>query len=349
MIRQLVVMMFLLTVSVATAAEPNTLVRFLATGDYPYAKGEYSLMEKQMEQMPTEGVAFAVHVGDIKPGSWACDETIYEQVSEIMKGSKVPLFALVGDNEWNDCKNPEEAWMLWEKYFKRFEQNWSHNLAVYHSMKRDENISFVHNNVLFIGLNLVGGTVYKDEWKTRLKQNVKWVEKNLKRFGKDVSSMVLMGHAQINGNHDDFMKPFNKLAKKFEKPILYIQGDGHRWIEDRPFEAKNILRVQVDQGGIAPPVLVSVTDDEEEPFVFDRRLEEPKRIVIKVDADKKLEVDGQEVTFGKLLEAIPEGTEGQMVWIEYAEEVPGKFVNKIYGELKANRGVMVRREVLKSN
>ena len=48
-------------------------------------------------------------------------------------------------------------------------------------------------------------------------------------------------------------------------------GDGHKWIYDRPFEAKNILRVEVDQGGKAPPVKVQVTNDSTEPFVFDRR------------------------------------------------------------------------------
>ena len=48
-----------------------------------------------------------------------------------------------------------------------------------------------------------------------------------------------------------------KDAEQFEKPILYLHGDGHRWIHDRPGAAKNILRVQVDQGGIAK---ITVTD-----------------------------------------------------------------------------------------
>jgi hypothetical protein len=71
--------------------------------------------------------------------------------------------------------------------------------------------------------------------------------------------------------HKDFFQPFSKDAATFKKPILYLHGDGHRWIHDRPFPAKNMWRVQVDQGGIAPPLKVTVTDDAEEPFVFDRR------------------------------------------------------------------------------
>ena len=49
-------------------------------------------------------------------------------------------------------------------------------------------------------------------------------------------------------------------------------GDIHRWIQDRPFVAQNILRVQIDQGGIAPPIKITVTDHPTEPFVLDRRI-----------------------------------------------------------------------------
>jgi hypothetical protein len=62
--------------------------------------------------------------------------------------------------------------------------------------------------------------------------------------------------------------------------VLYLHGDGHRWIHDRPFKAaKNILRVQVDQGGIASPLLVTVSDDPKQPFVFDRRKAKVKKPV----------------------------------------------------------------------
>jgi hypothetical protein len=62
-----------------------------------------------------------------------------------------------------------------------------------------------------------------------------------------------------------------KRLERWDKPVLYLHGDGHRWIKDRPFGAENILRVQVDQGGIAPPLKVTVTTDTDEPFEFDRR------------------------------------------------------------------------------
>lgn len=350
MVQPLILALFFLNSALygQDAVPAKTLVRFLAMGDLPYAKGEYDLLVKQIERLPVEGNSFAVHVGDIKPGAWQCDESIYLKVSNILKQSKLPVFALVGDNEWNDCTDPDAAWKLWTKYFMRFEQNWAHQLGVYHSLEREENLSFVRNGVLFIGLNLVGGQVFEDEWNTRLAQDVKWVERNLDRFGEQVSSLVLMGHAQINQKHDGFIKPFNVIADKFGKPVLYLQGDGHRWIHDRPFPAQNILRVQVDQGGIAPPLLVSVTDDKENPFQFERRLEEPEQLLITIDANEQIRVGDQTVTVEKLAQSIPERSDGLMVVVQYAESIPNELVKQVYGTLKEHHGVMVRRELIQS-
>ena len=50
--------------------------------------------------------------------------------------------------------------------------------------------------------------------------------------------------------------------------LFPLEIDGHRWIHDRPWAANNILRVQVDQGGIAK---ITFTDHPTEPFQFDRR------------------------------------------------------------------------------
>jgi len=127
-----------------------------------------------------------------------------------------------------------------------------------------------------VGINLVGGRVHDaGEWQQRHAQDLEWTRRNLSEFGDQVRSLVLFGHANVNQKHADFFDPFIEEAKAFEKPILYLHGDGHRWIHDRPFAAKNILRVQVDQGGIAPPLKVTVTDHPSTPFQFDRGKETP--------------------------------------------------------------------------
>lgn len=252
-------------------------VVFYAMGDVPYAPAEDEQLPRQIEEIPDDA-QFVVHVGDIKRGSVPCDESVYNKVFAMLAQSKAPVFIIPGDNEWNDCGDPEQAWHLWEKYFQRFDRRWMHRLPVYRQLEREENFSFVTGGVLFIGLNLVGGRVHdSEEWQTRHAQDLEWTRRNLSVFGDDVSSLVIFGHANPNQKHQDYFEPFQEDAQRFGKPVLYLHGDGHRWIHDRPFSADNILRVQVDQGGIAPPLKVTVTPAVEEPFHFDRRMETPEK------------------------------------------------------------------------
>ena len=40
----------------------------------------------------------------------------------------------------------------------RLDENWSHSLNVLRQSVREENFAFVQSGVLFMGINLVGGT-----------------------------------------------------------------------------------------------------------------------------------------------------------------------------------------------
>lgn len=249
-------------------------VVFSAMGDVPYTPEEDRLLPEQIGELPATA-EFVVHLGDIKGGAPPCDEAVYQKVAGILSRSSCPVFIIPGDNEWNDCVDPDphQAWKYWSKHFMRFDRRWQHDFPLFRQVEREENFSFVRNGVLFVGLNIVGGRIHDaDEWKRRHAQCLTWVRRNLIAQGDDVSSLVVFGHAKPAGSHTDFFNLFVEDAKEFGKPILYLHGDGHRWIHDHPFAAKNILRVQVDQGGAAPPLKITVTDDLTEPFVFERGL-----------------------------------------------------------------------------
>ncbi len=251
------------------------LVTFYAMGDVPYKPEENILLPKQIAELPDDA-EFVIHVGDIKGGSAPCNEAVYNKVFGMLSQSVAPVFIIPGDNEWNDCTNPVQAWKYWNKYFMRFDRHWQHRFPLFRQLEHEENFSFVKGNVLFVGLNIVGGRILDlAEWKQRHRDGFEWVRRNLHRSGADVSSLVFFIHANPNVFHSDFFDPFMKVAKEFKKPILLIHGDGHTWIYDRPFAAQNILRVQVDQGRIAPPLKVTITDDKSNPFQFDRRNGKP--------------------------------------------------------------------------
>lgn len=252
------------------AAEPG-VVTFYAMGDVPYSPEDDVLLPRQIAALPGDA-EFIVHLGDIKDGTTPCDEAVYIKVSGMLRKSKHRVFIVPGDNEWNDCKEPAPSWDYWAKYFMKFDRHWENGLVVSRQQARQENFAFFHKGVLFIGINLVGGTVHDArEWKTRHQQDLAWIASQLVKHGEMSRCMVLFGHAQPALKHADFFGPFGDVATTYGKPILYLHGDGHRWIKDQPFTAKNILRVQVDQGGIASPVKVVVGADAAEPFTFGRR------------------------------------------------------------------------------
>ncbi|MGB1718735.1 MAG: hypothetical protein ACPHO6_11280, partial [Candidatus Latescibacterota bacterium] len=139
--------------------------------------------------------------------------------------------------------------------------------------ERDDLFAFFHRGVLFVGVNVVGGKVHDaDEWAQRHALCAAWIEAQVNRYQSEIQRLVILGHATPRGKHADFFDELERIAVGLNRPVLYIHGDGHTWERERLFDSGNVLRVQVDQGGKAPPVRVHITDDGEAPFVFDRRL-----------------------------------------------------------------------------
>jgi hypothetical protein len=148
---------------------------------------------------------------------------------------------------------------------------------VFRQLEREENFAFVQNGVLFVSIHLVSGRVHDpEEWRRRHEQDMQWVAQTMHTFKDLVGSAVIFSHAfPTAASHHDCLTRLSDEAAAFAKPVLYLQGDGHKWLYDHPFKTKNVLRVQVDMGGIAPPITVRITDDPKQPFYFDRRITLP--------------------------------------------------------------------------
>jgi len=256
------------------AADPLT---FAVIGDIPYDEEEFPLLRRQIAELEPP-VAFLLHVGDIKRSTVPFREVDYRRVGEELRRSKVPVFITPGDNEYNDAQDPALAWSYWKKHFGDLPAPWPDAPPYRRQAERPENVAFVHRGVLFVMVNLVGGRLQsRQEWTDRMADDARWVQDVFTRDGAAVRAAVVVGHAHPVGLRQPFADVFLPVAAKFAKPVLYLHGDGHRWIKDRPFAAApNVLRVQVDQGGIAPPVRVTVAESgaDGELFEFDRRLTE---------------------------------------------------------------------------
>jgi hypothetical protein len=59
--------------------------------------------------MNRAGLAFSVHLGDIKSGSSRCDNAVYGQFKNYLNSLRAPAFYTPGDNEWTDCDRPNNG------------------------------------------------------------------------------------------------------------------------------------------------------------------------------------------------------------------------------------------------
>eukprot|EP00913_Durusdinium_trenchii_P022852 g21456.t1 len=229
-------------------------------GDVPYAPKEDKLLPRQIAELPTSA-EFVIHVGDIKQGVTPCDEAVYIKVAGMLARSKVPVFIIPGDNEWNDCVDPAQAWLHWKKHFMRFDRRWRHRLGVFRQLEREENFSFVRGKVLFIGLNLVGGQVQDAaEWKRRHAENLEWTQRNIKQFGAAVGSVVVFGHARPAPIHSDFFDKFaaDAIARSMSDLIAEKLEQVHGILNEYEIDAWMIFVRESSHGG--DPVMSLVYD-----------------------------------------------------------------------------------------
>jgi hypothetical protein len=190
-------------------AVANQITTFYAIGDVPYSSSQAKELQRQMRSLASDA-EFLIHVGDLRKSSGTCLQSEYEEVASILQLSHVPVFIILGDNDFNDCPNPDEGLQFWKDSFLNFEsRHWTHNFNIQHQDGRPENFAFEHKGTLFIGLNLVGGRVHsKSEWNTRLTEQVDWT-KDLISGVNDVDRVVIFGHGKNPMNTNDQMCDFS--------------------------------------------------------------------------------------------------------------------------------------------
>lgn len=198
----------------------------------------------------------------------------------------------MGDNDWNDCPNSDDALGYWEKEFLQFEsRHWNVPFTIQRLPSYPADFAFVHKGTLFIGLNIVGGNAVSNaEWNQRLTTEVDWTKALITNYtsktfldnGIDAGHrVVIFGHADPTPQHNRFFEPLRDYILyelNNQIPILYMNGDHHEWLyEPLYMNQPSFLRIMVTGLGKEPPLKMTVTADASltkvyEAFVYDRQL-----------------------------------------------------------------------------
>ncbi len=272
----------------------SDLAQFSILGDAPYDMADKTDTFRSHIEL-NNNCSYAdhlMHVGDIKAGYPACNNSWYDNAYNALSLSVKPTYLMIGDNEWNDCNAPghqagpdaNAAITYWNSKFGTFNQDFRDEIYANKQANRDENIAFVQNSVLYLCVNLVGGTVHDaSEWSARQTDNSNWIDANLSKYKNYVHACVIYAHAEptVGGM---MLAPLQADVNTFSKPVLWINGDTHAWLEQPSYMGTtNLRRVVVDDDwrtrgadvnskGI---LQVVTTNDPVNPFYFERKAFEP--------------------------------------------------------------------------
>ena len=258
----------LLALAACTAHLPRPLpsavgagLTFALIGDTPYTAAEVAALDAMIEEMNREDLAFVIHVGDITGGEGPCtDEWLAARKRQFEK-FRHPFVIVPGDNEWVDCHrsgfDPVERL---KKFRDLFESgDWSlaeRSLRLERQSGRygeyREHLRWIAANVLFVGINVqgsnnnLGRTPAMDaEHRARMAAVFAWLEDSVQLAQKrHLAGMLIFaqGDPDFEGKMQrkrsngfaDFRKALRDLALKFGKPVLFVNGDTHRYKLDQP-------------------------------------------------------------------------------------------------------------------
>jgi len=254
--------------SVVSGEGGDGATTFYVMADVPYDAEEGTKLSRDLEAFPGDA-DFIIHLGNIQDASVnLCSEYGYEEAAALLRQSPAPVFVLPGENDWNNCPDPNKAWEDWSTNFMKFERNFYPPFTVLRQSDQIENFSFLYDGVLFIGLHLVGGRVPdQDAWDDLLKTNVDWVDENFNSIFKNENyrAVVLLGNARPSNQQRSFFNEVVNVIRSMGKPTIYIHAnpaDGSKFAMYKPFgdAGGNLDAVQLEDGGQSPPLRVSVGD-----------------------------------------------------------------------------------------
>jgi hypothetical protein len=99
-----------------------------------------------------------------------------------------------------------------------------------------------------------------------MKVQKEWVARNVEHYfaKQEIRAVILLGHALRSPRTRPFFLTvadyFVNITHRADLPVVYLHGDGHDWDVDiklsHQLHWRHFRDIQVDQGGIADPVIV---------------------------------------------------------------------------------------------
>jgi hypothetical protein len=208
-----------------------------------------------IDRINAQPLAFVVHVGDITSGTGPCGDEWLEARKRQFARIRHPFVLLPGDNEWTDCHRsghvPAERLEKWRSLFCVPIRNFP---VERQEGKYCENVRWVHDNVVFVGLNIPGGNNNLDddpaEYDERMPAVFAWLDQaEALARGRDGLVVLMQANPFIEprrggaNGFDGVLERLRRLAATAPGKVLLVHGDTHRFRDDEPIPG--LRRVEV--------------------------------------------------------------------------------------------------------
>ncbi len=241
---------------------------FVALGCMPYGAENFAAYERLLTEINRHRPAFTVHCGDTKKGSEPPTEAFMKKVHAWFDSLDGAVIYTPGDNEWTDVhrknnNNPDGSAndpLVWlakvrREYFAT-ERSMGRAPIPLVTQRRDrgfekfvENARWTRGGVVFATVHVVGSNNNHQsevpgavaEFRERDAANAAWVKATFAEArATNAPGVALFFQAEpFNGEAVEkagresgftlFLATVEKEAKKFDKPVLLVHADEHRY------------------------------------------------------------------------------------------------------------------------
>lgn len=240
---------------------------FAAFGDLPYNETERAEFPQLLDAMKEAGVAFAVHVGDIKSAGTPCDDAVIEDVHALLAGAPIPTIFVPGENEWIDCARRSAGGFDQQERLEKLRSLFHAKAATMGAsafkVERQSEVDFAHGAfqehqrwrrgpVLFVTLNVPGndnnyGTKREPgtEYRTRMSAVRDWINGSFAEARRTkAQAVVLFMHANPDFEafaagtparaYAELLYALRQEVSEFDGEVVLIHGDTHVMRVDKP-------------------------------------------------------------------------------------------------------------------
>jgi len=222
----------------------DALVSFTATGGFYEDNIDFYTTLKSLGAHKYE---FFVYLGGFMSASEGgnCDEATYERFSSILKAyTTIPVLVVPGRDDWQNCADPVNALQTWRSYFTYdFDNYWFKDSSIIERKPgRIEDFSYLHNNVLYVGVRLIKeeGMDYDAN-----QESIDWVKSHTLKYEDRFRMLIVLGDSGSDANTEGFFAQLSQLTENIATPTAYMHSS-YKTAVTNNFMG-NIILVQVHE------------------------------------------------------------------------------------------------------